>query len=103
MADGLTRATPDDPFAVPRRMASSRTQSTSIGDISHEFNQLNLNASESIEEYQFGFEEALYLVEKLKTISICSPESQTPLSALELFDAFEKQDHSFFVRYYGAY
>lgn len=102
-AQGLTRATTGDPFAVPRRIGFSGTQTVSIGNLSLELSQTDINTSETLEEYQFGIEEALYLAEHLKAISIWSPDSQSALSSLEILETFEKQDYSFLFRYYGAY
>lgn len=100
LVSGLSRVAVGDPFAPPKRLASAAQSSSSVDQVTNDLASLDLRESSSPEEYQLGWEEAMYLEAQMSAISICLSDSQSPLETLDLFEHFMKLDENFDIRYY---
>lgn len=107
-AEGLEGATRAKPFAVPRRIRL-RSNSDSPSNFQNEGNpkespSISPSFEDSVieEEFQFGYEEAVYLSHQLGAISVVPQGDERPLTSVELWHILKKCQQSLVVRYYGT-
>jgi hypothetical protein len=101
VANGTPKATRDSPFATPKRFVSPAHISTSMDTLSIDIADLSILQSNPVENLQLGWEEALYLTEKLNSISVFSTGSDSPLNPQSLCQKFTTVHSNFLEHYYG--
>lgn len=97
---GLVSASKLDPFATPTRITILKPTSNDIEETRELIDQISLKDSTNPEEFQLGFEEALYLVAEVRAIQVRQANlTHDPSSLLQLLMDHQKGFNS---RYFGA-
>ena len=95
-------ATTANPFATPSRILNSSSTSSDIDATSGLLDQLSLSAKESPEEFQLGYEEALYLMNEVGAIQLHSEGDVSSFDAMTLLKLLCNHQGGFLSRYFGA-
>jgi hypothetical protein len=96
--EGLEGATADRPFAVPRRLRLQQADKL-LGTPSEALSQHD--TAYEVEEFQFSYEEALYLVDQISAVSVSVAIGEPGLNAEALQARMTTLHKEFEIRYFG--